>query len=101
MPEVTIVSSAATAAIAARTAAIANAIKASGAIVKVKPEDFVVILSKTDIPLVVMAESRFFGTSFKYLTSYKGLCFFAKSPEPIQLPSKAELVAANKIWVPG
>ena len=86
---------------AAAAAAIANAIKASGAIIKVKPTDFETILSRNENPLVEIAESHFLGTSFKYLTSYKGLCFYAKSSEPLQLPSKVELVAANKIWIPG
>jgi hypothetical protein len=85
----------------AAAAAIANAIKASGAIVKVKPADFGIILSRNENPLVVIAESHFFGSSFKYLTSYKGLCFYTKSSQPLQLPGKVELVAADKIWIPG
>ncbi|KPL06331.1 hypothetical protein AMJ86_08800 [bacterium SM23_57] len=90
----------ATAASAGATA-IANAIKASGAIIKVSPTDFDTILSKSENPLVVVAESKFFGTTFKYMTSYKGLCFYTKSLEPLQLPSKTELIAAKKIWIPG
>jgi hypothetical protein len=88
------------AAASAHAAAIANATKASGAIVRVTPQDFEMILAKTENPLVVMAESHFFGSSFKYLTSYRGLVFFTKSPEPLQLPSKAELITAKKIWIP-
>jgi hypothetical protein len=81
-------------------AAIANAIKASGAIVKVKPPDFETILARVEQPLVVITESHFFGTSYKYLTSYRGLCFYTKSSQPLQLPSKVELVAADRIWIP-
>ena len=41
---------------AARAAAIAKAIQASGAIIKVEPDDFLMILSKSSKPLVVLAE---------------------------------------------
>ena len=86
---------------AARAAAIARAIKASGAIVSVEPDDFLSILSKTDRPLVVMAKGGFIKTNYQYLTAYKGLIFFTKSPEQLLLQSNTELVYANKIWIPG
>ena len=85
---------------AARAAAIAKAIKASGAIVQVEPNDFLVILSKTNKPLVVLAEGGFLKTNYQYLTGYKGLVFFAKSSTPLQLPGDIELVVAKKIWIP-
>lgn len=85
----------------AAAAAIAQAIKASGAIVRVEPEDFMVILSKAEHPLVVAAQSKFLKVTYQYLTGYKGLVFFTKSPEPMQLPSDVELIAARKIWIPG
>ena len=86
---------------AAAAAAIANAIKASGAIVSVEPADFVALLAKTANPLVVIAPAGWFGARLNYLTSYKGLVFFTKSVEPISLPPGAELVKAGKIWIPG
>ena len=52
------------AAVAARAAAIAKAIKASGAIVRVEPSDFLVILSKNSKPLVVLAEGGFLKTNY-------------------------------------
>ena len=88
------------AAAAARAAAIAQAIKASGAIISMEPNDFLLILSKTSKPLVVLAEGGFLKTSYQYLTSYKGLVFFTKSPSPVQLPSDIELIVAKKIWIP-
>ena len=88
------------AAAAARAAAIAKAIKASGAIISVEPDDFLLIVSKTSKPLVVLAEGGFLKTNYQYLTSYKGLIFFAKSPTPLQLPNDVELVMAKKIWIP-
>ena len=88
------------AAAAARAAAIARAIKASGAIVSVEPDDFLSIVSKGDKPLVVMAMGGFVKKNYQYLTSYKGLAFFTKSPVPISLPGDIELVTADKIWIP-
>lgn len=88
------------AAAAARAAAIARAIKASGVIVSVESDDFLSIVSKGDKPLVVMATGGFVKKNYQYLTSYKGLAFFAKSPVPISLPGDIELITADKIWIP-
>jgi hypothetical protein len=85
---------------AAAAAAIANAIKASGVVVRVSPADFHAILLKIESPLVVHAKGGFFSTSYQYLVSYKGLAFFTKSPEPILLPAGAETIVARKIWTP-
>ncbi len=86
---------------AAIAAAIAQAIKASGAIVQVEPADFNIIISKIDKPLVVQAQGGVLKTNYQYLTGYKGLVFFTKSPTPLMLPGDTELIAAKKIWVPG
>lgn len=85
---------------AARAAAIAQAIKASGAIVQVEPDNFLMILTKMDRPLVVMATGGFVKTSYQYLTAYKGLIFFTKSPAQLLLPGGAEVIASKKIWIP-
>jgi len=89
------------AAVAARAAAIAKAIKASGAIVQVEPDDFLVILSRTSKPLVVFAEGGFLKTNYQYLTGYKGLVFYTKSPTPLQVSGDVEFVMAKRIWIPG
>ncbi len=89
------------AAAAAHAAAIARAIKASGAIVKVEPEDFMAILSKTREPLVVMARGGFMKPNYQYLTAYKGVIFFTKSPAQLILPGGVELIASKQIWIPG
>ncbi len=86
---------------AARARAIAEAIKASGVIVRVKPDDFLAILSKTDSPLVVMAQGGFIKANYQYLTSYKGLTFFTKSATELLLPGDVELVVSDRIWIPG
>jgi hypothetical protein len=86
---------------AAAAAAIAQAIKASGAIVSVVPEKFLRLLQRQREPLVIHATGGFFSTSYLYLTSYKGLFFFTRSPEPLSLPGGSEVVQAQKIWIPG
>jgi len=86
---------------AAAAAAIAQAIKASGAIVSMEPQDFMSILSKMNKPLVVVAEGGFLKKNYQYLTGYKGLVFFTKTDTPLLLPGDAELIAAKKIWIPG
>ena len=85
----------------AAAAAVAQAIKASGVIVRVEPEDFLRILRRQTEPLVVHATGGFFSTSYQYLSSYKGLAFFTKSPAPLSLPNGCEVVQAQKIWIPG
>lgn len=86
---------------AAGAAAGIMAIKASGAIVRVEPNEFIGILKRQPGALVVHATGGFFSTNYRYLTSYKGLAFYTKSHEPLDLPSGTELVQAKAIWVPG
>ena len=86
---------------AAAAAVIAQAIKASGAIVRVEPIDFVALLYRTEQPLVVRATGGFFSTNYQYLTSYKGLAFYTKSGTPVELPPDSEIVESMKIWIPG
>ena len=78
--------------------AIAQAIKASGAIVKVEPEYFLQILKKES--LVVMCKGGFIKPNYQYLTGYKGLVFFTRSPAPLSLPGGVELITAKQIWIP-
>jgi len=85
---------------AAAAAAIANAIKASGAIVSVESTDFTTILEKVDNPLVVCSESKFISKKYHYLTSYKGMIFYTKSVTPLMLRPSAEIIQAKKIWIP-
>jgi len=84
----------------AAAAAIAQAIKASGVVLRLDPDEFRKILLRMADPLVVVAEGGLFGTRYKYLISYKGLAFFTKSKTPLDLPSRAEVVEAGRIWVP-
>jgi hypothetical protein len=86
---------------AAAYAAIAQATKASGAIVRVEPDNFLTIISKADRPLVVVASGGWLRKEYQYLSAYKGLIFFTKSKTPLSLPGGAEVVSARQIWIPG
>ena len=85
---------------AAGAAAAAQAIKASGAIVRVEPTDFMMILDKVDNPLLVYSESKFFSKKYHYLTAYKGLIFYTKSATPLMLRPSVEIIRAKSIWIP-
>jgi len=86
---------------AAAAAAIAQAVKASGVVVRLDPEEFSKLLVRIPAPLIVYAEGGFFTTRYQYLTSYKGLAFYTTSRQPLPLPAGTELVASQKIWIPG
>ena len=84
----------------AAAAAIANAIKANGVVVRVEPADFLRILKLADAPLVVIGKAGVFKKDYAYLTSYKGLAFYATSASPIVLPPRIETIEAKKISIP-
>jgi len=85
----------------AAAAAIAQAIKASGVLVRLESGEFAKLLRRMTDPLVVYSEGGLFTTRYQYLTSYKGLAFFTSSREPLPLPAETELVTAGRIWIPG
>lgn len=85
---------------AAVIAAIANAVKASGTVVRVSAKDFQLILGKVEKPLVVYAEGGFFSKNYQYLVSYKGFVFYTKSDATLLLPPGVETIVAQKIWIP-
>ena len=81
-------------------AAAANAVKASGAIVRIESKDFQSILTKSDKPLVIVSEFNFFGKYYRYLTGYKGFIFYTKSRTPLDFGSNVEVMTAKSIWIP-
>ena len=85
---------------AGHAAAVANAVKACGSVVKVEPSEFLKILSFQENPLVVQNVGGFFSTSYRYLTSYRGLAFHCKSPKELRLPDETELINADKMSMP-
>lgn len=90
-----------TAATSAAAAAVIQAVKASGVIVTINPEDFLAILDLNDEPLAVHAKGGFFAKTHHYLTSYRGLAFFTASPTSLPIPPHCQLIEAKKIWIPG
>jgi hypothetical protein len=85
---------------AAAYSILANAVKASGAIINVSPASFSIILNRAEKPLVIYTQGGFLAAKHQYLTSYKGLVFFTKDNQLLNLPSNAEIIQAKKIWIP-
>lgn len=85
---------------AAHAAVIAQAIKASGAIVRVSPADFMRLVERQEAPLVVATYGGLFAKRFQYLLGYKGLVFHTKTAEALALPRGCEVVQADQIWIP-
>jgi hypothetical protein len=86
---------------AAAAAAVAKAIKASGAIVRVEPDEFRKLLGHNAQGLVVHAVGGLFSPRHRYLMGYKGLAFYTSARETILVPSTCQIVEAKKIWIPG
>ena len=85
---------------AAAHAAQVNALKASGVVVRLEIHDWLKILERTDRPLVVVGVGGFIKKHNQYLTSYRGLAFFATSKDTIVLPPRCEVVRAKTISIP-
>ena len=85
---------------AAAQAARMNAIKASGVLIRVESRDFRTIVEYAKEPLVVVAPKGFWNRQYRYLTSYKGLAFYTKSPEPLMLPGDTELIKCESFSIP-
>ena len=81
-------------------ASIARAIKASGAIVRIEPDEFSRIVQRQENALVVHATGGLIRSNYQYLVGYKGFVFFTKSSTPIYLPATVEIVQAKSIWIP-
>jgi hypothetical protein len=84
----------------AAQAAMANAVKATGVVVRVEAADFMTILKKETEPLVVIGKGGVFRKHHQYLTSYKGLAFFTTSEIALELPGKVQIIAAKTISIP-
>jgi hypothetical protein len=85
---------------AAAAASIAQAIKACGVLVQVEPEEFQKIMERQKELLVICGEGGFWTTNYRYLCTYRGICFYAESTSPIHIPANAEVIVSNKIWMP-
>ena len=85
---------------AAHAAVVAQAIKASGVLVRIEPDEFVRIVGQQDEPLVIRARGGVFKKYWRYLVGYKGLAFLADSPDHLPLPGRAQVMDAKQIWIP-
>jgi hypothetical protein len=85
---------------ASHVAALANAVKASGVVVRLEPPEWLKVLKRTDSPLVVIARGGVFRRSYRYLTAYRGLAFYTTSEQPLVLPGRTELINAKSISIP-
>ena len=81
-------------------AAIANAIKASGAIVRLKEEDFIKMISRADNPVILVAKGGFMKKEFDYLSAYKGFILYVRTKKELNLPGDSEIISAQQIWIP-
>ncbi len=86
---------------AAAAAAIAQAVKAMGAIVKVEEAGFHAILAKSELPLVLVAPpGGFLQKYYRYATSFRGFIFYTDSKKPITFGRMLDLVDVKYIGVP-
>lgn len=85
---------------AVHAAAVANAIKASGVVVRLDPPEWLKIIKRSDNPLVVISRGGMFRRKYQYLTTYRGLAFYTTSEHPLMLPGRTELINAKSISVP-
>lgn len=85
----------------AAQAAIQEAIKASGTIVRIEASEFSRLISKMESGIVIESVSKFFGKEFfKYSTSYSGFVFCCKTTSKMSIPSRLEKINARNIWFP-
>ncbi len=85
---------------AAAYAAMVQAVKASGVLVRVEPDAFLKVLGKNRGALVVTSVGGIWNRGYHYLTSYKGLAFYTRNQAPLALPGDIELIEAKQFWMP-
>lgn len=74
--------------------------KMNGVFVKLQPEDFQNLLSRNEGLAVVATSTTFFGTTYTYVTSYKGLVFYCKTKSQLSISSRHETIVAQSISLP-
>lgn len=74
--------------------------KMNGVFVKLQPEDFQNLLNRNEGLAVVTSSVSFFGTTFTYVTSYKGLVFYCKSKQQLSVASRHEIIRAQSVSLP-
>ena len=64
-----------------------------------KPDQLQILLDKNNVALVVMSQGGI-SKKLSYLINYGGLFFYTVSKVPPRLPRSAEIITAEKIWIP-
>ncbi|MBX2897203.1 MAG: hypothetical protein KF763_17280 [Cyclobacteriaceae bacterium] len=77
-----------------------HALKMNGAFIKLTPEDFQNLLNRNEGLAVVTTITTFFGTTFTYVTSHKGLIFFCKTKSQLSVSNRHETILAQSITLP-
>ena len=85
---------------ASAAAAAIRALKSWGVVVAVEPGQFLEILRRVERPLIVCWKGGIFRTKYRFATSYRGFVFSTETTNLLNLPDGAELVLANKMWLP-
>ena len=65
--------------------------------VRIKEEDFMTIVSKSEEPLVIETAEGFFTKIYKYATAYKGFVFFTESLNKLHFTAHTEIIQAQSI----
>ena len=76
-----------------------EALKAMGPIIVLEPGDFLRILEKNPDGLVIHTPGGLMSKN-KYITSYKGLIFFTKTKDHLELPANIEMMVSKKMSIP-
>jgi hypothetical protein len=83
------------------TAHMANQpIKMTGVFIRLSPEDFQNMLNRNEGLAVVTTSTSFFGITYTYVTSYKGLVFYCKAKSQLSISSRHETIVAQTISLP-
>ena len=85
---------------AAIGALIAQAKRAIGAIVELKPDDFQKIMNDKERPLIVVSRGGFIKKYYQYLAGSNGLVFYARSVDTMQFKGGTRVIEARKITIP-
>lgn len=75
-------------------------VKMNGVFVRLSPEDFQTLLNRNEGLAVVTASTSFFGTSYTYVTSHKGLVFYCKTKSQLSVSGKHETFQAQSVSLP-
>jgi len=77
-----------------------QALKMNGAFIKLTPEDFQNLLNRNEGLAVVTTSTSFFGTTFTYVTSHKGLIFYCKTKSQLSVSNKHEKILVQSVSLP-